>query len=128
MPHPSREGVLPTTLEGDDTGTLRARLCRSRAYSGSDGFDRRCELLDRRLCVAEQHYGLRIEEEGVLDPREARVHAALQHDNLLRLVDVQDGHPVDRAALVVARVGVDNVVRADDEGNVRAGELVVRVV
>src|SRR5215475_7616378 len=58
--------------------------------------------VDRLLRVAEQHHRLRVVEERVLDAGEARVHAALEHDHRLRLVDIQDRHSVDRTALVVA--------------------------
>ena len=45
------------------------------------------------------------------------------HDDLLRLVDVQDRHAVDRAAGIVARGRIDDVVRADHEHDVRLREL-----
>ena len=44
------------------------------------------------------------------------------------MVDVQDRHPVDRAALVVPGVGVRDVVGADHERDVGAWELLVRLV
>ena len=80
-----------------------------------EGLDVGDELVDRLLRVAEQHHGLRVVEERVLDPGEARVHRALEHHDGLRVVDVEDRHAVDRRALVRARVGVDDVVRADDD-------------
>src|SRR4249919_1747176 len=93
-PHPYRVGVLPTTLDGDDSGAGRTEGCRLRADCPSDGFDRCGQLLHRLLRVTEEHYRLRVQEERILDPGEPRAHAALQHDDLLRLVDVQDRHPV----------------------------------
>ena len=47
---------------------------------------------------------------------------------VVRLVDVEDRHPVDRAARVVARGRIGDVVRADDERDVGARELRVDVV
>ena len=42
-----------------------------------------------------------------------------EHDDVLRVVDVEDRHAVDRAARVAARGRVRDVVRADDERHVR---------
>src|SRR6058998_1420877 len=59
------------------------------------------ELLDRVFGVAEEHHGLRVQEQRVLDSGEAGVHAALEDDDLLRLIDVQDRHAVDGTSRVV---------------------------
>jgi hypothetical protein len=85
-----------------------------------DGGD---ELLDGRLRVAEEHRRVRLVEEVVVDPCEAGIHAALEDDDVRGLVDVQDRHAVERALRVVARGGVRDVVRADDERDVGAREL-----
>src|SRR5882757_8281282 len=63
----------------------------------SERFHIRRELGDRGLGVAEQHHGLRVDEEWVFDPGEPWGHRALEHDGRLRLVDVEDRHPEDRA-------------------------------
>src|SRR4029079_15596457 len=57
-------------------------------------------------------------EQLVLDGGESRVHAALEHDDAVGLVHVQDRHPVDRAALVRAGGRVDDVVGPDVEDDV----------
>src|ERR1700687_3414173 len=75
------------------------------ADDASDGF----------LRVAEQHAGLRIEIEIVVDAGEARLHRPLDDDDVLRLIDVEDGHAVDRARLVGACRGIRHVVRGDDQ-------------
>jgi hypothetical protein len=49
----------------------------------------------------------------------------LNDDDVLRLVDVEDRHPVDRARLVGARRRVGHVVRADHQRDVGALEVVV---
>ena len=60
----------------------------------------RLELLgyfgDRLLGVTEEHRGALGEEERVLDTGETGVHRALEHDDGLRLVDVEDRHSVNR--------------------------------
>jgi len=43
------------------------------------------------------------------------------HDDGLGAVGFDDGHAVNRAALVLARGGIDDVVGADDEAHVHAG-------
>ena len=60
--------------------------------------------------------------------REARVHAALEHDDRPRLLDVEHRHAVDRARRVGLRRRVHDVVRADDQRHVGAGEVVVDLV
>src|SRR6185295_11672213 len=93
------------------------------------------EVLDRRhqagqgsLGVSEEHRRLGIVEQLVLDAGESRVHAALEHDDAVGLVHVQDRHSVDRAALVRAGGRVDDVVGPDDESDVRPLELLVDFV
>ena len=54
------------------------------------------QRLDRWLGVAEQHRGLLGAEERVRDAGEAGAAAALQDDDVLRLVDVEDRHAGDR--------------------------------
>src|SRR5712691_2125234 len=61
------------------------------------------EVLDLRhqagqgsLGVSEEHRRLGIVEQLVLDAREPGVHAPLEHDDVVRLVHVQDRHNVDR--------------------------------
>ena len=44
------------------------------------------------------------------------------------LVDVDDRHAVDGAALVLDRSGVDNIVGPDDDGNVNGGDGGVNVI
>src|SRR3954463_10381935 len=53
------------------------------------------DLAHRRLGVAEQHRGLLVVEERVVDACEAGVHGALEHDHRPGFVDVEDRHPVD---------------------------------
>ncbi len=53
-------------------------------------------LGDRLLGVTEEHRGALGEEERVLDTGETGVHRALEHDDGLRLVHVEDRHSVNR--------------------------------
>jgi hypothetical protein len=62
-------------------------------------------------------------EQLVGDADEAGTHRPLDDDDRSCLVHIQDRHPVDRAALVVACGRVDHVVRADNEHDVRLWEL-----
>src|SRR6185503_16694646 len=56
---------------------------------------------DRFLRVTEQHPRLGIEIQLVVDAGEARLHRALDDDDVLRLVHVEDRHAVDRARRVL---------------------------
>ena len=60
--------------------------------------------------------------------RRSRGHRALDDDDARRLVDVEDGHPVDRTGGVVTGSGIRDVVRADDERDVCPRELGVHVL
>ena len=67
-------------------------------------------------------------EERVVDAGEAVAHAALQHDDVARAVDVQDWHPVDRARGVVAGGWIYDVIRSYDQHHVCLRELAVDLV
>src|SRR5713101_7779294 len=104
--------------EGPSATTARSVFMRMRRF-GDDpdrSLSRLLELVhdarDRFLRVAEQHPGLRVEVELVVDAGEAGLHRALDDNDVLRLVDVEDRHAVDRARSVLARRGIRDVVRA----------------
>src|SRR5215211_717479 len=100
---------LPAILCGEIDSWEEATRRHSVALSGSplttrSGFSHgRVQFAERVLSVAEKHCGLGIVEEHILDPGEPRAAAALQHVDGLRLIDIQDRHPVNRAAGIVAR-------------------------
>src|SRR6478736_5852781 len=74
------------------------------------------------LRIGEQHPRLRVRVELVVDARVSATTTALHHDDVLRVVDVEDRHPGDRrAGLPRCRVG--DVVGADDEGDIAPVEL-----
>jgi hypothetical protein len=54
-------------------------------------------IRDESLCVAEQHQGVVHVIQRVIDAGKARIHAALDHHRGVRLLDVEHGHPVNRA-------------------------------
>src|SRR5947209_12925256 len=80
------------------------------------------------LRVPERHEGLLVVIELVLDAGKARIHGSLDRDHGLRLVGIDDRHTKNRAALVVARRGVDDVVGADDETDVGLRHIGIDVV
>src|SRR3954452_24343705 len=71
-----------------------------------------CDAADDDLGVAEEHEAVVGEVEFVLDAGEAAVHGARDGHDGAGAVGVEDGHAVDRAGLVVAGGGVDDVVGA----------------
>src|SRR2546422_8582933 len=94
----------------------------------SGGLDGGDQLRQGVLGVAEEHDRLGVVEQLVIDAGEAGAHAALHEHDVLRLVGVEDGHPIDRAARRVVCRRVDHVVGANDERDVRGLELVVDLV
>src|SRR5690606_15661818 len=70
------------------------------------------------LGVAEDHAGVGLVEQRVLHTGEARLHGPLEHEGGLGLVYVDDGHAVQRTALVFTRCRVDDVVGPDHHGYV----------
>src|SRR5262245_48795964 len=83
------ETMLRTTGTSCDAAVTLARCL--------DGLD---QLRRSLLRIAVEHARVVEVEEAVLDAREARSLAALDDDDILRLVRVQDGHAVNRARLV----------------------------
>src|SRR3954447_6669492 len=94
----------------------------------SDSLDGAHQGAQRVLRVAEEHRRLRVIEQCVVDPCEARSHRPLQEDDLLGVVGVDDRHAVDRRARLVAGRRVDDVVGADDEDDVGLRDLPVDLV
>src|SRR5213594_2507037 len=97
------------TREGPSASTAGSVFRRMSRF-GDDPYRSLCRLLelvhdagDRFLRVAEQHPGLRVEVELIVDAGEAGLHRAFDDDDVLSLVDVQDRHPVDRTRRVLAR-------------------------
>src|SRR5438046_7501924 len=70
------------------------------------------ELGEAVLGVAEEHHALLVVVQVVVDAGEARAQAALQDDDRLGAVDLQDRHAVERARLVALCRGGGDVVGA----------------
>ena len=99
-----------------------------RAAAGLERVDFLDQRRERRLRIPEEHLRLLVIEELVLDTGEAGIHAALHDDDVRRLIHVENGHSMDRAARIVAGGRIDDVVRPDDECDIGAGELWVDVI
>src|ERR1039458_4036456 len=110
------------------------RACSVRSTPGApiaprSGVGDRCQqLLQCVLGIAEQHRGLGVVEKLVVDAGKAGAHGALEKNDVLRLVGIDDRHAVDGAAW--SRVGgrVHRVVGPDDEGHIRCGHLGIGLV
>ena len=124
---PRRHG--PTTLGlpcNPPTGHRSSTTPRTRR-SLSACLDRSQKFGQGILGVTKKKDRLRVVEQSIVYAREPGSHAALQEHDIRCPVDVQDRHPVYRAAGVVPGSGVYDVVGADDQGDVGARELVVRL-
>src|ERR1700733_5593149 len=80
---------------------------------------------DEGLRVSEQHQVVIQIIEWVIDARETRAHAALDDHYGVRLIDIENGHAVDRARGVGAGGRIGNVVGADHQSDVRLREVAV---
>src|SRR5918997_5339189 len=112
-PNPSSTGstatghaASPTSIDSS-TRSARMRSASPRAGTTTEveaartpDPSQRLELLGdidyRGLGVAEQHRGLLVIEQRVVDAGETAAHRALEHDHPLALVQVEDRHAVDR--------------------------------
>src|SRR5882757_491230 len=81
-----------------------------------------------RFCVAEKHECTVQIVERIIDARETRGHAALNHHDSSRFVHVQHGHAENRARSVGARGGVGDVVGTNHECHVSLWKISVDFV
>src|SRR5436190_19845805 len=72
----------------------------------------------RRLCVAVEHARNRLEEEGILQSRKAFAITALEHHYRFRAVNFDDGHSRDGTLGIIASIGIDHVISANDYSDV----------
>ena len=86
------------------------------------------QLTDHRLPVSVKHPCLIEEEQRVLDAGETRALATLDHDDVFRVIRVQDRHAVNRAGRIAARSRVDDVIRSDDQRNISSRKLRIYLV
>src|SRR5215212_4766741 len=117
--------TMPSSISSTKrSGSLRIFCTRADLLQRLDGGDERGETLFR---VGEEHPGLVVRVELVVDAGVALAHRSLDDDDRFRVVDVEDRHPRDGRP-GSARRRVRDIVRADDEGDVRPLELGVDVV
>src|SRR6202035_5885318 len=119
---------LRCTCTSQAVAPAAATAAAAAAAASPDCLDRLDQLRDRLLPIPVQHARVVEIEQRVLDPGESRALAALDDDDVLRLVGTQDRHAVDRAPLVGARHWVHDVVGADDECDVGGFELGVDLI
>src|SRR5579862_4049330 len=105
-------GMLSPKASSSTTVTsLESERLRSHSFTwrgrASDRLDCLDQLRGHLLRIAVQHARVVEVEQRVLDAGEARALAALDDDDVLGLVGVQDRHPIDRARLVVAGYRID---------------------
>src|SRR6202034_2621273 len=88
-----------------------------------DVLDGLSQMVEGGFGVAVEHGCAGLEEERVVEAGEAASLAALENDDALRAVDFEDGHAGDEGFGIVAGVGIDDVVGADDDRDVGGGEF-----
>ena len=67
--------------------------------------------------------GHRLKKQRVFEAGETFALTTLQDDHRLRFVDIKNRHARNWTARIFTRVGIDDVVCADDDGNISGGEL-----
>src|SRR2546430_3952485 len=97
------------------------------AVSADESFHGGGEGGESLFGVGEVHAGVGVGVELVVDAGVAVAHGALDDDDVVGVVDVEDGHAGDGVA-GAAGGGVGDVVGTDDEGDVGAGEFGVGLV
>src|SRR5260370_15057530 len=85
----------------------------------------RDDRADEVFGVAEQHQGPVQVVQGIVDAGETGGHAALDNHDGASLVDVQNRHAENGAALIFAGRGIGYVVGADDQGDVCLRKIAV---
>src|SRR5690242_17957433 len=91
-------------------------------------FERLLDLCQRLTRVAEQHSRLFVIEQRVVDTRETVAHAPLEDDDVLRTVDIENRHAVDRTRRIVARGRINDIVGADDQHDIGLRKLTIHLV
>src|SRR5262245_27507559 len=111
--------AAPSTITAKNPAAIDTTLRTTGTSFDIDALTRRLHSLDQfrsgLLRIPIQHARVVEIEQPVLDAREPRALAALDDDDVLRLVRVQDRHAVDRAGLVGPRHRIHHVVRPDDQ-------------
>jgi len=75
--------------------------------------------------IAEQHACVVLEEQRILHSGVTGCHTALENDRNLTIPALQYRHATDRAIRVCQGRRIDDVVGADDDGDVNIGEIIV---
>ena len=91
-------------------------------------FDLQSKVQERLTCISEQHRRLRFYEEIVFHTGEPLPFAALEHKDTPRLGHLEDRHAEDRRGWVRASSGVDDIIGAYDDRDVRFRETTVDLV
>jgi hypothetical protein len=60
-----------------------------------------------------------LKNRGILKARKTFALTALEDDDGFRVIDFDDRHAGDGAAGIIARIGIHDIVSADDDGDVR---------
>src|SRR3979409_2033422 len=101
---------------------------RNAGCDASSPFDLQPKVQERLTCISEQHRRLRFYEEIVFHTGEPLPFAALEHKDTLRLGHLEDRHAEDRRGGVRASSGVDDIIGAYDDCDVRFRETTVDLV
>lgn len=86
------------------------------------------ELTEGGFGVPVEHACVGFVEERIFDAGEPFAFATLEDNDGRSAVDFEDGHAVDGAVGIVARVGVDHVVSANDNHDAGGAEFSINLL
>lgn len=84
-------------LQRPENELLITGLCRGVLKQVCLSFELGDQASDGSFCVAKEHAGIVIKEQGVLNTGKARVHRSLENNNRFSTMNLDDRHAVDRA-------------------------------
>ena len=81
------------------------------------------QFRQRILGIAVKHSRDWFEEERIFETGEAFALSAFEDNDGFRVINFENWHAGDGAARIVARIGIDNIVRADDDCDICCWKL-----
>ena len=86
------------------------------------------EIADDDLGIAEEHPRVLFEVQFVFDACKSGILTALDRQDELRAISLDNRHAVDRRRFVIARGRIDDIIGADNENDVSFGEFEIYII
>src|SRR6516162_4642401 len=86
------------------------------------------QMGQRLLGVAIKHFAIRLEKQRIFESRKTPPTAPLEHDDRFGSIHFQDRHSGNWTLCIVARVGIYDVIGANNDRDVRGRKLRIDVL